>query len=173
MGAVYAVDLGKWVSGLAVFVDDRLAWAGEVRITRRLSRPSANLAIRMAAALWGEASAWPLEGLWVAERMRDYAGKGGRSADLQHLREVSQRLSEVVREHGARFRDIPAERWKGMLPKDVCHRRTLRFLDDDEQSNIVLSSKESLDAIGIGLHTLGRAGRGMTRPKDSLGGPRL
>ncbi len=151
---VAAVDIGKRVSGLAIFVDGVLTWSDEVQTKPHL----------MARNLLRTADL-DSPGLWVSEKIRDYRGKGARAADLEQLRETERALATLVRDAGHRYREIPAHTWKGSLPKPVCHRRTVGLLSISERLCIRASTKETLDAIGIGLYMTGRALRGMRRPK--------
>lgn len=153
--SVIAVDVGKRVSGIAVFRDRFLLIAQEVHAT-----PS-----QMADALLFAALPWADEGLWVAEKMMDYAGKAGRAADLEQLRETERMLADLVRDRGCKFRLEPAHRWKGGTPKEVCHRRVLKHLHASEVAVIREQTKETLDAIGIGLYVTKRLGRGMRRTR--------
>ena len=49
---------------------------------------------------------------------------------------------------------VTPQEWKGQMPKDVCHRRILQALGEDE----VIGTKNHnvMDAVGIGLWYLGR-----------------
>jgi hypothetical protein len=52
---------------------------------------------------------------------------------------------------------VPPAKWKGQVPKDVCNRRTLAKLTDDELHQVTIApcppslKHNLLDAVGIGL----------------------
>lgn len=157
-----AIDLGKWVSGVAVFdAEGVLVRAREVTI-RRWPRAAGH----MAACLLIDVLLVPEGADVVFEKMRDYKGKAARSRDLAHLRDVAKALRGQVRAFGrgrVRVVEYTAHAWKGNVPKTVTEGRILRELTHDEARGIVPRTKETFDAIGIGLFHIGRLGRGMTR----------
>lgn len=148
-----AVDLGKRVSGVAVFDrDSLLVWADEVRTPGTIRAMAGRLC----------AIARTYRPSWVAvERMVDYPGRGGRAADLEHLRAIARAVSD----EGWSVVQVRPSRWKGNVPKAVCWMRARRVLSPDELAAIVVETKETTDAIGLGLYVLGRLGRGMTTPR--------
>lgn len=155
MPSLIAVDLGKWTSGVAVFdQSNRLVRAFEITIPR-----GPNPAGRMAEAIITEVG---IEHPFVVEKMKDYEGKAGRAGDLEQLREVPKEL----RARGARVHERTAASWKGNVPKHVTHARALDLLDEVEVENIDdAGDKEIMDAVALGLVFLGRARRGVVRPK--------
>lgn len=153
-----AIDLGKWVSGLAHFYRGRLVEAYEVRI-RRGSFP----ALRMGQALLSAGLRHCDEdgALWVSERMRDYPGKGARTENLEELRRVWEWLIEHFRKTPHDFRNIPAAEWKGNVPKAVTRTRIRDILFRAERVAVRPKTKETYDAVGLGLVVMGRAKRGL------------
>ena len=147
MMSLVAIDLGKRVSGYARFRRSRLVYATEV-----LSRPTA-AAMARALVITDCGTGLP----WYAEKMTDYAAKGGRSGDLEQLREIAR----CIEGHGVDLRLVRAHSWKGSIPKSVERSRVLAELDEEEHMAILDLGKESVSAIGIGLVLTGRLGRGL------------
>lgn len=155
-----SVDLGTWVSGLAIFDRGRLVYGDEVRITRKNNGDSN--ARRMAVALLARVtSVYPpaCSGRWCAEKMVDYRGKGARKRDLAHLRLVVRQLDDLL---PCRMRLYRAQEWKGGVPKVVTALRAGRLLTRPERDVVATTwaSKEVVDAVALGLYAIGRAGRG-------------
>lgn len=161
-----AVDLGKYVAGIAVFRDTDLVHGSEVRIRRRAAdEPHTTTANRMVRALLARAqfvSPFALGGTWHAEKMVDYAGKHARKADLEHLRVVATKLRQQLAP--TRLRLYKAQAWKGNVPKAACKTRIEAVLSEVERGRLLSTewaSKEVVDAIGIGLFGSGRVRRGV------------
>ena len=85
------------------------------------------------------------------------AGTGGHmvatSGDLVKLAVITGMLMNCAMMNGASVEPVPVNRWKGQLPKEVCHERIKKVLKDTQFEK---TSSHSLDAIGIGLWKLGR-----------------
>lgn len=153
------VDLGLRVSGIALWADGEMTAAYEVRVSTGRPRD-------MARALWRHGARFaPRGALWVAERMKDYRGKGARKKALRRLRQVSTGLADLMKGTGHCLKLYTAAEWKGSTPKPICHARIWPELTAAERVMVVPASKETLDAVGIGLFELARLGRGMTRPR--------
>lgn len=164
---VVAIDVGKWVSGIALFDGEELGHAFEVKITP-LARRSltdhqavdamARLLVRNAYSTVAE-----FQTVWVAEKMVDYDGKGARERDLEHLRKVLNRTEELLATQcnpNMSFLRVKAHTWKGNVPKNVTAHRVRGILSEEEFGRIRPWTKETWDAVGIGLYQVGRAGRG-------------
>lgn len=165
---IVAVDLGKRVSGLAVFRrSGELVRAMEVRCAS--ATPDGMASVLVGAAL-GLGVALP-DSRWHVEKMLDYSGKGRRREDLQHLRDITVSL---VDDHSLRVTEHAAHRWKGGITKRVTRLRVWGrrealprqpgLLTPSERLRVDPVSKETIDAIGLGLFVLGRARRGMLPP---------
>lgn len=150
-----AVDLGKRVSGYAVFDEvGVLVEAGEVRA--RGGQPRV-----MARQIFVKGVEFaPARGIWVGEKMLDYTARGARKKALEGLRQVSFLLQENLPED-AHWVEYTANRWKGNVPKQICHRRARAALSVWERSRVLLDTKESMDALGIGMFHNNRLNRGM------------
>lgn len=164
-----AVDIGKWVSGLAVFDQEgTLLAAWEARVARPPGRRDPDprlMAVTLYTTTWSVLHSLgidePCKVLWVVEKMVDYDGKGGREEDLEHLRKSVAEMVELARQHPNMAMDeVRAHAWKGNVPKRVTEHRVRGILTDKEFESIVIWTKETWDAIGIGLFRVGRAGRG-------------
>lgn len=149
-----AVDFGKRVSGLAV-----LTQTGELLEAREVHVPSGRPRA-MAAALFAAGPDPDARARWVGERMQDREGKSARAGDLETLRDVARELQALT----GRLALVAPSAWKGNVPKRITSSRILRELAVEEIDRIAELTKETLDAIGIGLWVSGRLGRGMTQP---------
>lgn len=165
--ATVAVDIGKWVSGVAIFgpadspgPDPRLLHATEVKLERVAGKLDPD---RMARALydhvWRTLRHEP-QVTWVAEEMVDYPGKGAREDDLEHLRESVEALRLMLFGH-ERFLTRRAAAWKGGTSKAVTEYRVREILTTEEFALVKPWTKETWDAIGLGLVQTGRASRGV------------
>lgn len=150
-----SIDLGKRVSGVAVFENGRLREAYEITCPTGRAADMARDIIESAFDAAGQPDDWRPK--WVAEKMLDYSGKNGRKVNLEQLREIGRHMAAM----GARPQLITARKWKGSITKDVTRIRVLEALDTDETYTEL--TKETVDAIGLGLFVLGRVGRGVTR----------
>ena len=99
----------------------------------------------------------------VIELPRSYPGsrQKGDQNDLIDLAQVVGRYAEAFRREGAEVALVYPRTWKGTLPKDVMVERIKGRLSAAEHARVELPSAASLahnvyDAIGIGLHALGR-----------------
>ena len=155
------IDFGKKTSGIALWSGSILARSFEVHAPG--GDPSVMAMQIYLAGTWFA----PEAAMWVGENMRDYRAKGARKKDLQGLRDVALRALLVATEGRHQLLLVPASRWKAGTSKDVCHRRILAHLNGREVEAITPPTKETLDAVGIGLWKLERLGRGMATPRGS------
>lgn len=170
--ALFSVDLGKWECGVAAF--DR---SGELRGAAEVVIPhmASYRAERMAQKVMNWAVNYapdPRACRWVCEEMMDYPGKLARGTSLDDLRAVAYALRQ---QYGLIITEWKARKWKGQVKKPVIFHRVLNLLTSNEQGRIVLrrgqslnprhgvQPKEALDAVGLGLVAIDRAGRGVTR----------
>lgn len=101
---------------------------------------------------------------WFAEWMLDYTGKGGRRSRLDALR----RVAEQIERRGINLTMRPAWAWKGGISKPITRCRVLGALErDDYEPQLHEITKETIDAIGLGLFELDRVGRGVVKPNRS------
>lgn len=150
-----SIDLGKRVSGIAVFENGLLREAFEITVPCGRARSMAHDIIESAFEAAGQPDKWKPR--WVAEKMLDYGSKGGRKANLEQLRQVSRAMADM----GCAPELVTARKWKGSITKGVTRIRVLEALALEETYTEL--TKETVDAIGIGLYVLGRVGRGVTR----------
>lgn len=94
----------------------------------------------------------------VIEMPRVYGGRSTRG-DTQDLLNLSYQVGRFSMLAGYTTLVHP-QTWKGQLPKDVCARRVLSRLAEEERARIPKLAKSRLhnvlDAIGIGMWRLGR-----------------
>ena len=159
---ILAIDPGLRACGVAWFEQGILVKADLISV--KTMESDAKAFVEMANAV-GAASA-P-----VTEVAVEYPQQYARSPTP---RESVQKLVGVIGALAATFRDSETEyylprQWKGQVPKPVMHRRILGRLTEAEQGVIpdLAASKlhNVLDAVGIGLHHVGRLKRGRTRKK--------
>lgn len=161
------IDIGKRVSGVAMWADSELMDAREITSPGEL---------HMAETIVGYARPWLRrdEVVWVIEAMVDYEAKGARAKDLECLRRITDRLRDEFAELPGlhRLKRVRAHAWKGGVPKAVTARRAWNALTDPERRRIPVPpskskvlfgtlSQESGDAVGLGLTHLRRLGRGL------------
>lgn len=164
MSAVAAVDPGIRGCGVAVFSNGRLIVAAYVRSPVKSGCDAA------AAAAMGEAVAerLPCLGELALEWPRVYASRirEGRSKadpnDLLALCGVQAVVAARCRLPSGSVRCYAPSDWKGQMPKGVCGLRVrsrldpveLGILDDADCPPSLMHNV--LDAVGIGLHHVGR-----------------
>lgn len=162
-----SIDVGKRVSGVAVWDGTTLVECREV-----YARPTAEA---MAAAIVDFAAPFVRHDhvQWVVESMVDYKGKNARKRDLEQLRDVVAETLKAARELPGTHRMYRrrAHRWKGAVPKSVTARRVWFELSEAERRRVVAPdeaellfgqlTKETADAVGLGLVHRSRLGRGL------------
>ena len=82
-------------------------------------------------------------------------GKGIVAAESGALVKLSQtigRITQILVSFGIKVELIPVAKWKGSLPKKVCEHRIRRLLPRLRENE----ADHTIDAIGIGLHKMGR-----------------
>jgi hypothetical protein len=163
MSVLLCVDPGLRGCGCAVFADGALVRAAYVPSPEQSARgPVAWLAMSEAVTVWyGQLVRFPSE--LLLEVMRIYPRSDQQKGDPNDLLE----LNGV---QGAIAANIKPERllgyfphdWKGSIPKDKLAKRIRLALTETERNNIIsVGAKDhnTIDAIGIGLHRLGRLNR--------------
>ena len=160
MSCLLAVDPGIRGSGIAVFNHGTLVHASYVRSTRAHGDGPAEV-LAMAQAIMTRCTNHFLA---VTEIVVEWpqvyrAGKlKGDPNDLLPLAAVAGALAAI--KSGAISSRYRPNEWKGQLPKDVANARVLARLTAFEHPTIESTPKPHLhnviDAIGIGLHHLGR-----------------
>lgn len=130
MGKLIAIDPGA-TTGWALFENGTLVRCGKVRRTQLHLLPEAD------------------ELVIEQPRMRR---RHPRPDDILKL---AQLVGEIVARY-PKNTCVPPERWKGQLKKDVCWRRVHRRLWVDELEVVSRIDHNTQDAIGLGLHHLGR-----------------
>lgn len=157
-----AVDPGIRACGAALFLRSTLVNAALVRSSASVedSAPLRCAGVANAVRRWS----WTYVDLLIVEWPQVYrAGRVKRGADSNDLLLVSgvcAALATVYR-HVPTRAVLPRE-WKGTLPKEVACERVIGRLSPDERAvvDVLRLPKSSvnhvLDAVGIGLHILGR-----------------
>lgn len=150
---MYAIDPGKKHSAVAVFLDGELvgAWfaSGDT--------------VNMAAERLGRV---------VMEQPVAYNGPRRENVDPNDLIEITAAGMAVAARlcrPGEKIQTIQPQAWKGQVPKPVTKKRIEGKLTLGERMRLGKCLQEARgerhnvwDAVGIGLHALKRAGRGMT-----------
>ena len=98
----------------------------------------------------------------VIERPRIYPhGRTPNPNDIVTLAWSAGEHAGALRARGVDVRDVEPRTWKGTLDKAVCMRRVWSKLTPAEQAvaDIYQDNDHVLDAIGIGLHAIGRFSR--------------
>lgn len=170
-----AIDPGLRGCGAALFIDGLLAKADYVTCPTKLTRGYAAHALMAAnLRLWVHEAAGSTTWFdtFVVELPRIYphaAQQKGDSNDLLDVAAVGAAFmgisyfdlksaddASILLQHMVSV--FPAE-WKGQVPKDVMNRRVLAKLTEEERGLVGdagAKTHNTLDAVGIGLHYLGR-----------------
>lgn len=154
------VDPGLRGCGVACFDDGtgELSWAGYVKNPNKKDRgPRAHY--EMASAVANMLHRSDFDAQLVVEFPVIYPGVSEIDPnDLVDLAGVDGALAaHMIRPETVRH--VTPREWKGQVPKKIMNRRVLSKLSDIEKSRIEkVGAKDhnTLDAIGIGLHMLGR-----------------
>lgn len=162
--SLLAIDPGIRVTGWALFHNaDGLVKAGLAKNPREGHGAEACRA--MARAINEDVNDGYMRVVFEWPRVYTAAKSKGDPNDLLPLVGVGMAMSAYLGESCIMYSVHPHE-WKGQLPKDACHARILLRLTPSEAmvaagAQRVAKSKAHnvLDAIGIGLHHLGRFGR--------------
>ena len=172
------IDIGKRVSGVSLWCSPDLVEAREVHSTGE---------IHMAEAIVNYTRRWLRhdEVIWVVEAMVDYEARGARKDDLECLRRITERLKGEFAELPGihRLRRRRAHAWKGGVPKTVTARRVWFALTESERRRVCEEprssallfgrlTKETGDAVGLGLTHLRRLDRGLRSSGRSRRSPR-
>jgi hypothetical protein len=167
--SLLALDPGIRGCGVARFADDRLVWCAYVKNPMKKGTGPAACA-SMVGALLHLTTAGTYDNI-VVEWPRIYQRGGGKSKgdpnDLRDLCGVSAGLACYYR--GLSISHVEPAEWKGQLPHEAVELRVLQHLSPQELGPDELEAyKEGLksggktfghnvtDAVGIGLHALGR-----------------
>lgn len=146
-----AVDPGTTNLGIALF--DR----GVLVDAAYMYRPSARDVVRwVRERTRGHATAW------VREKMTKYPDRPRSHGDLDAIEDLMARVARIL---GMSW-DMAAKarRWKASVPKPIHHRRLAKFLVPEEVPIWETCNPDSRDAVGIGLYSLKRVGRGGVAP---------
>lgn len=182
---VFAVDVGLWVSGLAMFSPasgssyhhlSDVVIVEPPRSQRHIAPRAMALALARAAQRMSLDGGLPGEAyrtsVWAVEHPVTRSTLRSTHADVALLQEVSDQIAAAVvsKQH---FREkVKPEAWKGQVPKNVHQGRILERLSLGElellrryrgQKSDHPNLKEALDAIGVGLWRTGRL-RGTRSP---------
>lgn len=147
MSLLLACDPGLRRSGIAIYADGRLVYAGLAVSPERVVRgPRAWEA--MAKAIF-EAVPLLVDTLIVEQPQFD-ARTAGCASDVMELAGVVSTI--VARSEGALHVSLPRPLdWKGNVPKGVTQARLWAGLSDDEWCNLSTDDHNALDAASLGL----------------------
>lgn len=154
MQTILCLDPGLAGTGWALFVGTELSDAGIVRCrqahhwTERSGMICAEIARLVLTRYVGRV---------VVEQPKFFDSSAGhmvaRRGDLLKLMYLVGELAGRV--HPVKTLLIPVNDWKGQLPKDVVERRVRRELGKERFEELKIR-EHAIDAVGLGLHTLGR-----------------
>ena len=94
----------------------------------------------------------------VIEVPRIYPHSRDQKGDLNDLLELAGVVGAISQLFPVMSHVYPAD-WKGQLPKKVMNERVLRTFTAAEGDSLIHHDHNTLDAVGIGLHHLGRLGQ--------------
>ena len=94
----------------------------------------------------------------IIEVPRIYPHSADQKGDLNDLLELAGVVGALTGVFSLVSFVYPAD-WKGQLPKKVMNERVLKTLTLEEGNALVHHDHNTLDAVGIGLHHLGRLGQ--------------
>lgn len=162
---VASVDPGLRLCGLAIFTDGVLTGAHSIAVKERFEGPEAYWRIaREVLTRVGES----VPGTLVIETPQQYAMSPAPRGQVQALEGVVGALTAVFAPGGTSVVSYLPREWKGQLPKDVAFVRILSRLAPSEllvEPNLLAAVRHPAskwghvaDAVGIGLHHLGRLG---------------
>ncbi len=152
-----SVDPGIRATGVGVFMDKTLI--SSQYLYNPMSKglgPDASSAMAWAVHEWLIYTFPNLVGSLVMEWPQVYTVSKGDPNDLLPLAGVDAALVALLRVPSTHY--LPFD-WKGQLPKEVMCQRAFERLTDDEKTkvhNVGALTHNVLDAIGVGLHHLGR-----------------
>lgn len=176
-GDLMSVDPGKRHTAVAVFdLNSRELICAEIIKARRFPEDdleACELMVRAVAewhAMHSRRPAYPVE--LVVERPQVYTAgkqhKGGRWTDPNDLPPLfGVDVGLAVHFSPLRMRSYFPHEWKGTMTKEAMGARVLTRLSPGERGNVasrMLADHNVLDAIGIGLHHLGRLERARVYP---------
>lgn len=160
---ILALDPGIRGCGIALFsLDKRLIACDYVKNSYHTGN-DANAVLGMANAVLGQGLRDRVK-QFVFEHPRIYtvSKSKGDNNDLLPLVGIAYAVASQLQGQAGLFRVFPHE-WKGTMTKDVCHARTRTRLDTAELLVLDAALTEAgsmghnvLDAVGIGLHHVGR-----------------
>lgn len=168
MSRLLSVDPGIRGCGVALFVDDLLGKAEYVRNTCPKGNRAAE-AESMAANIYYYAYKDLINDLAV-EWPRIYASRireGSSKEDPNDLLALAGVVSAVAGKLNVWSTSYCPSEWKGQLTKEACHERIksrltpieLAILEDASKAAGKTYAHNVWDAVGIGLHHLGRLGK--------------
>jgi hypothetical protein len=156
------IDPGLRGCGCAMFADGALVRATYVPSPEQSARgPAAWLAMAMAVVDWHGHPTNPSE--LLLEVMRIYPRSDQQKGDPNDLLELNGVQGAIAAFFVAdRTVGYFPHDWKGSIPKGKLAKRIRIALTENERNNIIsVGAKDhnTIDAIGIGLHRLGRLNR--------------
>ncbi len=154
-----AVDPGIRGCGCALFEQGTLSVATYVKnpVTEGKG-PAAREGMAYVVRQWAWGFGAPVRP-FVFEKMVSYADRSKQSGDqndLLTLCAVTDRLAGLLDLTGTEY---TVSEWKGQMDKETCHRRIYKILSPEEIlaiASVGAKDHNTLDAVGIGLHHLGR-----------------
>lgn len=154
-GDVIAIDPGLRQCGVATFADGELSWAGLIKSGVKTARgPEAW--VKMYHAIRVVTDGYRLSKRVVVEFPKAYAGGKQQAdpADLLELAAITGVIAAYFEPCGV-TRVFPWE-WKGQMDKTLCKTRVVERLSPAELLRVTKDDHNVWDAVGIGLHAVGR-----------------
>ena len=151
-----AVDPGKIKAGVAVWVVHQSQCELLAAATVQHPRDLVSEVLRYVDTIDTK-----LPRMWVTERMQRYTAKVARDTALDSLESF---VAEMRRQTSGRWIQYTARTWKGQIPKTPHHHRIRRLLTSAEQATCGAYQHDKIDAVGLGLYTLGRSRKGGVAP---------
>ena len=154
-----AIDLGKIKAGVAVFDEQgALLGARTVRIEAKTDvYVPEDMAVAMVEAARGLGGVERMQ--FIVEKPQKYKDKRNRHKDLDDLLAVEKMLRLACRRAKVPFKALRPAAWKGQVPKHI-HATRIRALLTEEEGKKMPEEHDAVDAVGIGLFVLKRAGLG-------------
>ena len=164
MTLLVSIDPGLRLCGLAIFTDGVLTTAVLVKAWEKLEGPEAYRT--MAQAI--QATVRDVPTAVAIETPQQYHGSPAPRSRVQALEGVVGAIAAVFAPYGPTVVHYLPREWKGQLPKPVAFQRVLGRLSVEELNveprllDVKLAPTSQwghvVDAVGIGLHHLGRLG---------------
>lgn len=156
MNRLVAVDPGVHLLGVAMFTDGMLEHAGLLQPDKKPAGPESWAAI---ASMFFFAFRPPMEVVMEFPKVYQGSKQSGDPADMLELAAVDGAIVGAFCAHKLKVTRVFPSDWKGQMDKATAKPRILDRLSTAEKACIEddgAKTHNTIDAIGIGLHHLGR-----------------